>query len=470
MGTITKIFKPRRGLKSTMTGSKASTVLSSGEMFVECQGSTVGKGKVKVKIGDGSTAYSSLDYALGDTSTDPISFSNNSSSTASAALNSVASGNSLQTIVGGLKQAASLNASSISKLNDENLSNTNSINSINTTLKSLTENSGGTPYAYIKVLVNGDYETAAYAYIGDKCYGCSNIGNNGIAIIPVSKKGTYTVKCYRELQDGTYSSEFIRTNTVSITNSNSIVTVTIDNAYGKNGKYGDLSFANTTDTQFANIVSALDAGKFTINELQWKVGDTRTVHLSAMPATYVGEKQAEQDVQFVIMNIGGVILTNGNECKYVVGMKNCLTNVGIMSKGISKVSWAYSSRRDWCNDTFKNAIPETIRGCFKQFKCISGEYNSSSIHTTDDYFALPAEKEIYSDSFHSTDAEVKAITTQFEWYKNGNFGKYVYNNKYVWWTRSVFKGDSNYFCTASGKSSQTEPYGNCCGISPFGCI
>ena len=60
------IFQPRRGKKATMNGSKAGTVLGSGEFFIEYPNAGVGKGKCKIKMGDGSTPYSSLPYALGE--------------------------------------------------------------------------------------------------------------------------------------------------------------------------------------------------------------------------------------------------------------------------------------------------------------------------------------------------------------------------------------------------------------------
>ena len=64
MATVNKIFKPRRGKKSTMAGTKANTVLAAGELFLETPDKGVGKGASKIKIGDGSTKYSSLPYAL----------------------------------------------------------------------------------------------------------------------------------------------------------------------------------------------------------------------------------------------------------------------------------------------------------------------------------------------------------------------------------------------------------------------
>lgn len=119
MADVSKIFKPRRGTASIMAGTKKSTVLASGELFVEVPNTGVGTGASKIKIGDGTTAYSALPYALGDTSNDQINFSSNTSTTVAAALNSVVTGASLKNIVAGLKQAISLCNTSITQLNDD---------------------------------------------------------------------------------------------------------------------------------------------------------------------------------------------------------------------------------------------------------------------------------------------------------------------------------------------------------------
>ncbi len=120
MADVSKIFKPRRGLASTMSGAgKKDIVLAKGEMFVEAPSTGMGTGESKIKIGDGTTAYASLPYALGDTSNNKIEFTSNTSTTVATALNSVASGNALKTIIAGLKQAISLCNTSITQLNDD---------------------------------------------------------------------------------------------------------------------------------------------------------------------------------------------------------------------------------------------------------------------------------------------------------------------------------------------------------------
>lgn len=118
---MAKIFKPRRGKKSTMAGTKKTTVLSAGEMFIEVPDTGAGTGHSKMKIGDGSTQYSSLPYAMGDTENDKIAFSNDTSGNITTALNKVTSGAALKTMIAALKQAVSLANTSITQLNDEQI-------------------------------------------------------------------------------------------------------------------------------------------------------------------------------------------------------------------------------------------------------------------------------------------------------------------------------------------------------------
>ena len=148
---MAKIFKPRRGKKSTMAGTKKTTVLSAGEMFIEVPDTGAGTGHSKMKIGDGSTQYSSLPYAMGDTENDKIAFSNDTSSTATAALNKVTSGAALKTLIAGLKQAVSLTNTSITQLNDDISGISNNISSITSNISNINNS-----ISKIKVYVGSD--------------------------------------------------------------------------------------------------------------------------------------------------------------------------------------------------------------------------------------------------------------------------------------------------------------------------
>lgn len=126
---MSKIFKPRRGKASTMAGTKSSTVLAAGEMFIELPDTGVGTGVCKMKMGDGVTSYASLPYAMGgDIATTEITggIVEDGSSSATAALANVTTGKTLGQIIGSLRKACQLNASAIATLNDEAARNLNS--------------------------------------------------------------------------------------------------------------------------------------------------------------------------------------------------------------------------------------------------------------------------------------------------------------------------------------------------------
>lgn len=325
---------------------------------------------------------------------------------------------------------------------------------------------GGDAYAYIKVF--DDLSTTACAFIDDKCYGAAKFVE-GIAIIPVSKSGTYTIKGYIEDGDGKYSEALVVTGTSTITNPREVVSIALSR------RYGNLLFGGMTDEQFSNTVSDLDSGILTTSDLPWAVGDTRTVNLSAMSATGVSESHDAETVTFVIQNVGGVTLTSGKECHYVVGLLNCLTKTGYMnSSNTNAGSWKSSARRAWCNSVFRNAIPSTIRNCFKQFKCVTAtEYNASTTTTTDDYFALPAEKEVFGTRTYSNQTEAHVLT-QFEWYKtSANRIKKLGNSGSAhWWgERSPCFDRSSYFCIVdNGGAANGDNAGDTNGLAPFGCI
>ena len=244
-----------------------------------------------------------------------------------------------------------------------------------------------------------------------------------------------------------------------------------------------VSWADGTDAQIVAMVAALDAGEITVEETGWKVGDTRTVHLSAMEATGVGESHAEQDVELVLMHAGGYELADGSTCNFVVGQKDSLAEKGYMnSTGTNAGSWDGSARRAWCNSTYKNAIPEALRPIFKQFKTITAEtYNGTTLKTSLDYFALPAAKEIFggtatsagSATSYSNLTEFNALF-QFEYYQTSanrikKLG--ISGNALTWWERSPNYSSSYRFCIVGGDGGASYGIANSTrGLAPFGCI
>ena len=245
-----------------------------------------------------------------------------------------------------------------------------------------------------------------------------------------------------------------------------------------------VSWATGTDAEIADMVAAADAGRINLKDY-WAVGQERTVNLSAMAATGVGETHAAQSATLVLMDstCTGFTLataTSGGKTKpdFIVGLKNSLLETGYMNlnstSGANINGWSGCLRRTWCNDVFRPAIPSSLRGIFKQFKWKQGKGLSatSGLLETTDYFGLAPEKAVFGSRTYSQSDEA-ALYAQWDWYKTStNRIKKLGDNgsANAWWESSP-SDDSWGF-------GQVNSYGNvysynsyaAFGLSPFGCI
>lgn len=244
----------------------------------------------------------------------------------------------------------------------------------------------------------------------------------------------------------------------------------------KNDPVSLVSWSTGTDAEIKAMVDAYYAGDLTLEDIQsvWSIGDERTVSLSAMAATGVGESHAAQTVKFVLMNFGGKTLTADNtECLAIVGQKNCLAETGyIANSNYNNGGWTAGGRRTWCNSIYKEAIPSDFRELFKEYNNQSGYggASSSGTKTTADYFALPAEIEVYGTISNSVEGEgslFKYYETAANRIKTLGEGGSAGN----WWERSPYKGDSQSFCYVQSNGMRFRQAANSnAGIAPFGCI
>lgn len=234
-----------------------------------------------------------------------------------------------------------------------------------------------------------------------------------------------------------------------------------------------VTWSGGTDAQIVAMVEAADAGLINLSDY-WSVGDTRTVRLSAMAATGVNESHAAQSVELVLMNAGGKTLNSAvasgrTTCSFVVGLKDSLIEKGLMNSTNTNVGgWTSCARRPWCNNVFKNSIPNTLLPIFKQFQNLTSAGNQSSTINTDvDWFALPAEIEVFGSITNSATGE----GSQFDWYKTAaNRIKKVNGSANDWYNRSPTALSSAAWCGVSNSGSTTNCYFTTIGISPFGCI
>lgn len=275
-----------------------------------------------------------------------------------------------------------------------------------------------------------------------------------------------------------------------------------------------VSWATGTDEQIAAAIAAADRGEIDLYaDYGWRVGDERDVQLSAMDASgtfdgvswTVGESHVAQTVTLVLMD-GGTTSETGNTFtgtaasdvytfvtsvknkdgttrtnpSFIVGMKDYLTKNAsreggyVNSSPTSEGSWNGCSRRNWCNGAFRGSFSSTLRPIFKKFNCITAKtYNGSTNQTSQDYFALHAEREVYNSRSMSNQTEYNALK-QLEYYKTqSNRIKKARGGSSAdsWWERSPSTSGIREYCDAgsSGYPGAFEATTSL-GLAPFGCI
>ena len=255
-----------------------------------------------------------------------------------------------------------------------------------------------------------------------------------------------------------------------------------------------VTFADGTDAEIAKMIQAHYNNKIKISDY-WAVGDTRTVSLSAMSATGVGESHRAQTVQLVILDFEHDDLAtdiNGHSKAAVsIGLKNCLmdasnasnpvngggnTENGYMNSSATNAGgWKNCARRAWCNNVFFAALPSTWQSMVKivNKKSGTGGGSSSGTEITADKIFLAAEIEIFGSRTYSVDGE----GTQYQYYKNATANRYKMpkrSSDYVsniYLERSPNSGGAGTFCLVSyNGNAGTSAADGAHGVAPCLCI
>lgn len=247
------------------------------------------------------------------------------------------------------------------------------------------------------------------------------------------------------------------------------------------------SFTYGTDTDLAAVIQLAKSGVIDLHDY-WTVGESRTVSLSAMSASGVGESHAAQNVEYVIMHdfnkngdLGG-ILPEAGSLGFLLGQKDCLKTGGYMnSSNTNAGSWNSSARRTWCNNVYLNALPSWLKdNAVRMSIKTAASYNGSTLQTTTDKVALFAAKEIFggetqtsagTNTSYSNLAEFNALT-QVEYYKTAaNRIKTMNNSASDWWERSPHYGSATIFCRVNADGSAGNYNASLTrGLAPFICI
>ena len=166
------------------------------------------------------------------------------------------------------------------------------------------------------------------------------------------------------------------------------------------------SFSEMTLDGIVWFINGYYQGRYTLEEIQehWSVGDYKTVTLSAMDTTYAPESHAQQSVDLVILdfNVDTLVNVTGGKTKALMtlGLKKPLNESGAFSPTYLMGCWdASNPRRDWCNITFRNALPSNLKNCVKLVKKGNYPYTTGYNYrydgdTTDDYCWIPSSYEL----------------------------------------------------------------------------
>lgn len=254
-----------------------------------------------------------------------------------------------------------------------------------------------------------------------------------------------------------------------------------------------VTFANGTDAEIARMIKAHYAGKINIGDY-WAVGDKRTIHHNAMPATGVSESHKANDYAYVIIGIehDDLVTAINGKTKAAITIQtermlysDTTTEYNssydtsheygyIDSSNTNSGGWEGCERRTWCNNVYKGCLPAYIQNMMKQVKKLtSAGSQSSEIKTSKDYAFLPSEIEVFGVTKYSFAGEGE----QYQYFKNATANRYkkpIYDSGFVsgwWWERSPYNKGPYYFCNVyrSG-STNTSSTADIRGIAPCLCL
>jgi hypothetical protein len=266
--------------------------------------------------------------------------------------------------------------------------------------------------------------------------------------------------------------------------------------------YSILTWSDCTEDEIADMVSFHYKGIIDISDY-WNIGDERLIRISDISSGTVNESYTSCYVYLVIIGINHDTLAtkNGTRAKAAITVQSrCGLNsvAGYMNNAGDDPSyalWSKTSRRTWCNNDFKSALPSYLQSLIKpvtkytnRYGYCGGSYDYSSYRiqetTTDSCFLL-SEWEIFgcyaNDS--STYGTLSADGTQYEYMKTTSnrmkvdSATRVSGGQIRWWGRTGYIPNSmnNYgvrfiYCSSSGSSGTITPNFDLTYVVPAFCL
>ena len=229
-----------------------------------------------------------------------------------------------------------------------------------------------------------------------------------------------------------------------------------------------VSWADGTDEEIVAMVKALHSGRITVEDTSWQVGDERTMYLSGIESEYFGSLSS-QTATLVILHRGGKLFEDGNECHFVVGMKEMFFSQNSMNlEATNAGGWDACGIRQPINNDFPKMLPESLLPIFSKFQNITAIGTGEETTISIDLFALAAEKEIIGTNKHAN-STAESDLFQFDYYVSP--ANHRIKGGVGWWTRSSADSSPLGFCYIDNSgNSKTDNAMSSHGISLFGCI
>ena len=234
-----------------------------------------------------------------------------------------------------------------------------------------------------------------------------------------------------------------------------------------------VSWVTSTEAEIQAAVEAAWAFGIDLSKY-WSVGDSRTINISAMSATGVGESHAAQTAEVVLMDMApNYTTTDGKTPKLLWGLKNSLKETGYMnSSNTNSGGWSSCARRTWCNNVFYPALPSFLRNITKTVNVVAANGSSTTTATSQDKCFLLAEKEIFGGVTYAN-STAEASLRQVPYYADANnriMKLGTTGSAGGWWERSPASGRSGSFCLVpSGGTAGNSGAGYAIGLAPCGC-
>lgn len=175
----------------------------------------------------------------------------------------------------------------------------------------------------------------------------------------------------------------------------------------------------------------------------WSLGDIKQVNLTD-GYTY--------GVQIVDMTAGRYLLSNGGgSSNGVLQFVKCTpTSRQMNSSNTNAGGWAECAMRTYLNSTLYNQFPEDLKAVISEVSVASSIGSSDEITTSDNKLFLASEYEIFGSKSGSVGASEGSPQYGYWALHNSNAArvkvKVNSDTAQIWWLRSPYSGNSNYFC------------------------